>query len=102
MIKKITLNVASLDQFIAQLKKELIGRELGNILDFSIENENLKIIFSKMGKSEILFSTQKIENGFLLLHFSEKIALLHKPLKNDIESKLCHVLQKMGAEVETV
>lgn len=90
---------ASVSDFVQKVTESLSGRELGKIVTLNTAPSEVSIIFSKLGKSEVVYNLTSSDNGFKCEFKSEKIALTHRPLRNDIESKLARVLEENGASV---
>jgi hypothetical protein len=101
MIKSFLVHSGSAYDFVKKVTDSLMGRELGKIASLSLSGENLIITFSKLGRSEVIFSLNKNENGFQCIHKSEKISFTHKAFRSDIEGKLSKVLELNGAKVES-
>ncbi|WP_186643603.1 hypothetical protein [Fluviispira vulneris] len=99
MIKSFAVESSSPADFIKKVTDSLAGRELGKIASMSVKENNIVIMFSKLGKSEVIFNIKNEDNGFSCTHSSEKIALTHKALRGDIEGKLAKVLESNGAKV---
>ncbi len=100
MIKSFSVSKYSVNDFITKVTKALSERELGKIANVSLNGENVIITFSKLGKSEVIYSLKNSTEGFQCIHKSEKISLTHKAFRSDIESKLAKVLEANGAQVQ--
>lgn len=100
MIKSFSIPDSNIQDFVQQVTASLAGRELGKLASLSFAGQNLTIVFSKLGKSELVYSIEAMGSGFKCVHRSEKIALTHRPLRSEIESKLSKVLESSGARVE--
>ena len=100
MIKSFSVQSGSANDFVKKVTDSLSGRELGKIASVSLSGEDVIITFSKLGKSEVIFSLNKNDNGFKCIHKSEKISFTHKAFRSDIEGKLSKVLELNGAKVE--
>lgn len=100
MIKSFSMDDANIQDFVQQVTTSLAGRELGKLASMNVAGQNLTIVFSKLGKSELVYSVEHLGRGFKCVHRSEKIALTHKPLRSEIESKLSKLLENSGASVE--
>jgi hypothetical protein len=99
MIKSFQVQNASPEEFIRKITDALSGRELGKIASMSLSGNNIVVTFSKLGKTEVIFSLTKESDKFTCNHQSEKVALTHRALRGDIESKLAKVLESVGANV---
>ena len=100
MIKSFSVSKSSVNEFIKKVTESLSQRELGKIASVSLNGENVIITFSKLGKSEVIYSLKNLSEGFQCIYKSEKISLTHKVFRSDIESKLTKVLESNGAKVE--
>ena len=78
MIKSFSVQFDTANNFVKKVTESLSGRELGKIATLSLSGENVIITFSKLGKSEVIFSINLAENGFKCIHKSEKISFTHK------------------------
>lgn len=101
MIKSFSVNKVSVDEFIKKVADSLSQRELGKIASVSLHGENIIITFSKLGKSEVVYTLKNFTEGFQCIHKSEKISLTHKAFRSEMESKLTRVLESNGAQVES-
>ena len=99
MIKSFSVSNFSVSEFIKKVSDSLSQRELGKIASVSLNGENVIITFSKLGKSEVVYTLKNLPEGFECIHKSEKISLTHKAFRSDIESKLSKVLESNGAKV---
>jgi hypothetical protein len=99
MIRSFQVKNSTPQEFIAKITQALSGRDLGKIVSMTATENQVNITFSKLGKSEVIFSLAKENADFSCTHQSEKIALTHKALRGDIESKLAKVLESAGASV---
>lgn len=86
-------------QFIEKLKGSLVGRKLGEMVDFKLVEDKLSIVISKLGTSEIVYKLEKAANGFKATLQQEKIAFAHKFGKAEIEDKLKKLLSAIGAKL---
>jgi hypothetical protein len=101
VIKSFSVQSGSANDFVKKVTNSLSERELGKIASLSLSGEDVIITFSKLGKSEVIFSLNNDESGFKCIHKSEKISFAHKAFRSDIEEKLSKVLELNGAEVES-
>ena len=98
MIKSFSSSVAPND-FVAKVTEALSTRELGKIVSMKTQENEIVISFNKLGKSDVVFVITEDNGGFKCTHKSEKIAMTHKMLRNDIEGKLVKILENLGAQV---
>ena len=100
MIKSFSSDKDTIQEFISKVTSMLSSRELGKIVSISAKDENdVVVTFSKLGKSEVIFSLKSKNSGFECVHKSEKIAITHKVLRSDIENKFAKVLESNGAAI---
>ena len=78
MIKSFSVSNFSVSEFIKKVSDSLSQRELGKIASVSLNGENVIITFSKLGKSEVVYTLKNLPEGFECIHKSEKISLTHK------------------------
>ena len=100
MIKSFSVQTGSANEFVKKVADSLTGRELGKIASVTLDGETVVITFSKLGKSEVIYSLNNDTSGFKCVHKSEKISFAHKAFRSDIEDKLSKVLELNGAKVE--
>lgn len=100
MIKSFKSDTCSAGDFLSKVNQTLSDRELGKIVNVSSSDDIVTITFNKLGKSELVYDLKKHKNGFECVHKSEKLALTHRALRKEMESKFSSVLQKLGAVVE--
>ena len=99
MVQAIKVSGKSPREFVDIVQSALQERELGKIASISLEGSDIAVIFSKLGKSQILFAISEADGSFEAKHKSEKIALAHRALRSQIEGKVEKILQKCGAEI---
>ena len=99
MIKSFQVQNSTPQEFITKITDALSGRDLGKIVTMSTLENQVIIAFSKLGKSEVIFSLKSEASQFSCEHKSEKIAFTHKALRSVIEAKLAKVLESAGATV---
>lgn len=100
MIKSFKSDTCSSEEFLTKVNNTLSERELGKMVNVSSSGSEVTITFNKLGKSELVYALEKKPAGFECKHRSEKLALTHRALRKEMESKFSAVLQKLGATVE--
>ena len=50
--------------FVDRVRKELSGRELGEIVTLELEGDELVVRFSRMGTSELRYALEVADGGF--------------------------------------
>lgn len=90
----------SISQFVKSVEEALTGRDLGEIVSFKLNGTELIVTFSKLGKSELKYAVENINDGFKAKLLTEKIALTHRPLKAEITARLARVMEKQGAQCD--
>ncbi|MBX9703666.1 MAG: hypothetical protein K2X39_05890 [Silvanigrellaceae bacterium] len=100
MIKGFSLENLSSQDFVNKVTSAIQGRELGKIVSLKIENNQMLVLFSKLGKSEVVYDIISQGSGFKCVFKSEKIALTHKPLRSTIEGKLEQIFVSQGAKIQ--
>lgn len=99
MIKSFSVKSGTVNEFVQKVSNSLSGKKLGEIASISLMGDDVIITFSKLGKSEVIFSLTKNNDGFVCSHKNEKIAFAHKAFRSEIEDKFSKVLTLNGAQV---
>ena len=75
------------------------GRSLGDLVTIDEAKGGLLVKISKLGTSSLQFD--RSENGeFAIFTLSEeKIAFAHRAFKDEVKSKLVHVIEKSGGKI---
>jgi len=96
---KVQFNKQPNQVIISALKKTMDGRSLGDLVSIDEDKGGLLIKISKLGTSSLQFD--RSENGeFAIFTLSEeKIAFAHRAFKDDVKSKLVHIIEKSGGKV---
>lgn len=86
---------------LADIKKALEGRKLGELVAFNLEKDDLTVTIQKMGKSVLEFTKNPASKGGDLEWdlTSEKIALTHKAFKGEVIDKITKIIQGVGGQV---
>jgi hypothetical protein len=98
-MKSIELETMLHTEFVEKLKAALAGREIAKIVSFRTAPEEITVIFSKLGTTEIKYQVVSKASGFVATLATEKVALAHRPFKSEIQAKLVSAMQKIGAKV---
>ena len=85
--------------FLTEFNAALEGRELGKMVEVTMEKNKLTVTIKKLGTSEMFFEVTIKENGFEAHKTSEKISFAHKPFRAELEGKLARVMEGLGAKV---
>lgn len=88
----------TISEFVKRVESALQGRDLGDITRFALQGQELQVIFSKLGTTELKYKIETRAEGFRAQLVSEKIALTHRPLKADITARLAKVMEREGAK----
>ncbi len=89
----------NLGAIIDKIKNALGGRELGKMVSFDQQGDEMVVTISKFGTSTLHFACKETPNGSQLTLGKEKIAMTHKPLKNEVTDKIVKVIQQAGGTV---
>lgn len=84
---------------LQEIKDALGGRKLGKIVSFDMQDDELTVTIKKMGKSTLEFSNNSAANQTEWELTNEKIALAHKPFRDEMIQKLTKVVHSIGGEV---
>jgi hypothetical protein len=82
-----------------KIMAELGGRELGKMVNFGVEANQLTVTISKLGTSVLTFAQTTTATGLEYCLATEKIALAHRAFKDDVKTKLCNIIEKVGGKV---
>ncbi|NBW80969.1 hypothetical protein EBR21_04365 [bacterium] len=88
----------SITELVNKVESALQGRDLGEITRFALHGQELKVIFTKFGTTELTYKIESRSAGFRAVLVTEKIALTHRPLKADITARLAKVMEREGAK----
>lgn len=75
------------------------GRALGDIVSLGEEGGNLIVKISKLGTSTLQFDRSEQGDDTIFTLSVEKIAFAHKAFKDEVKSKLVHLIEKSGGKV---
>ena len=88
------------------IKAAMAGRKLGDIVDFTLEGQQLLVTISKMGTSTLTFHQEtnagksSAAGGLTYNLAKEKIAFTHKAFKSEVERKIVQVIEQAGGSVQ--
>ena len=88
-----------LNVIIGKLKEVMGDRELSKMVNFEKQSEGLLVTISKLGTSTLHFDCKQTPQGCHLTLSKEKIALAHRPLKNEVTNKIIKVIEQAGGKV---
>lgn len=88
------------EAFVAKVREELSGRELGEIVSLELEGEELVVRFSRMGTSELRYALKMVDGGFNAHLAHERIALLHGAFRQTFEDKFEQIIAHVGARAQ--
>lgn len=96
---KVQFAKQSTQTIITGLRQAMDGRALGDMVSIDEERGGLLVKISKLGTSSLQFD--RSENGeFAVFTLSEeKIAFAHRAFKDEVKSKLVHIIEKSGGKV---
>ncbi|MEI7895264.1 MAG: hypothetical protein WCI05_19360 [Myxococcales bacterium] len=98
-MKTFEVSSGSPEEFLEKVRNALSTRTLGKVASMRLDGQDVVVIFSKMGTSEVRYRIERRAEGFRCSHTSEKIAFAHRAFRGDMESKLRVVFEKEGAQV---
>jgi len=97
-MKTFESSTGTIADFVKRVETALQGRDLGDITKFALQGQELKVVFSKLGTTELKYKIENRPEGFRAELVGEKVALTHRPLKADITAKLARVMEREGAK----
>lgn len=83
----------------SKILDELGGRELGKIVDFALNSGVMTVTISKFGTSLLEFNQKATTDGLEYSLEKEKIAFAHRAFKDEVKTKLCQIIKKVGGNV---
>jgi hypothetical protein len=86
---------------VEDLVEALGGRQLGKILSFEVTGKDITITVSKLGTSILQFTHKEIKDGLEYVLTKEKIALTHKPMRDEMMGKLKGIVEEIGGTFTT-
>lgn len=86
-------------KIVGSLKKALEGRELGDIVSFSLENKNITVTISKFGTTVLQFMHKGAAKGSEYELTSEKIAFTHRAFVGQVKDSFAKVVSKAGGQM---
>ena len=96
---KIVFENHSPEESVSAIKKNLEGRNLGNIVDFELDEDSLFVVITKIGTSRLKFNVAQSDSHTTFDLDSEKIAFSHRAFKHSVIEKLCKVIDKSSGKV---
>lgn len=85
---------------VATIKNRLSGRRLGQIVDITLDNGDLKVTIKKMGTSCLSFSQVNNSDGVHWRLSDEKIAFSHRAFKSEVLEKIVNIVEQAGGTIE--
>lgn len=84
---------------VEQINAALHGRQIGELVKLDLSGNNLDVTVSKLGTSTFSFVCSNSGTDCHIELKSEKIAFAHRAFKDEVLSKLVHVVEKAGGKV---
>jgi hypothetical protein len=96
---KVQFAKQSTQTIITGIRQAMDGRALGDMVSIDEERGGLLVKISRLGTSSLQFD--RSENGeFAVFTLSEeKIAFAHRAFKDEVKSKLVHIIEKSGGKI---
>lgn len=96
---KVRFDTKDRQKILSDIKSQMGGRALADIVDFSMSGGGLLVTISKMGKSTLNFSEAEDDAGLTYNLTKEKIAFSHKMFKDEVTQKILDVIKKAGGTI---
>jgi len=96
---KIFFTEKSTDNIVNALTDAMGGRQLGKMVSFDVQSDQMIVTISKLGTSTLTFGRKETADGTEFNLSQEKIALTHRPMKNEVKDKILKVVQKAGGKI---
>ena len=84
------------EKILTDINAALEGRELGKMVNITLEGSDLVVIISRLGKSEIRFDGKKAGGKIEYALSKEKIAFAHRPFKDEVIAKIRKIVESCG------
>ena len=99
MIKSFNVKNSTPQEFIEKVMTILQKGELGKVTTMTASGDNFTVVFSKLGKSEIVYDLTKEGTNFSCTFKSEKVAFTHKAFKGEVDKGITKAFEHAGATV---
>lgn len=90
---------ASLPAIATRIRETLRGRRLGEIMELETSSGELVVRISKVGTTVLRFSAVNRDGGTECTLTEEKLALAHRPFRDEVKQKLRKVVEQAGGQV---
>lgn len=97
---KVFFSEKNRQKILESIKIAMGDRKLAEIVNFSLETGRLEVKISKFGTSVLDFAESETEKGLEYCLTSEKIALTHRGLKDEVKAKIVECIEKAGGQVK--
>jgi hypothetical protein len=87
---------------IDAIRGAMQGRKLGEVTQLELRGSSIVVCISKIGTSTLEFTTASRDNGTEVRLTHEKLALAHRPFRDEVRGKLSKVVQHAGGDVLAV
>lgn len=99
---RITFSEKNPEKILKTIQDTMGSRSLSKMVSFAMDDGELVVTISKLGKSRLIFALGDEEEG-TQFHLSEKkIALAHKAFEGEVTDKILRVIEKSGGTIEHV
>lgn len=87
-------------EIMHKVSDRLVGRKLGSMVKLDMKGDDLLITIKKLGTSTLEFKRQKSDMLEWKLS-TERLAMAHRPFKDDVIERLTRVVQQVGGDILT-
>lgn len=84
---------------VDRLRRAAVDREVADIVTFALEGAELRVIVSRFGTSQLIFSGRERDGGIEYTMTGERIALTHRALAGEVKNKFRDVIVDIGGKV---
>jgi hypothetical protein len=96
---KVQFTKQSNELIISALKKTMDGRAISDLVSIGEDKGGLLVKISKLGTSTLQFDRSDNDEFAVFTLSEEKIAFAHRAFKDDVKSKLVHIIEKSGGKI---
>lgn len=97
---KISYAKGTPEEVIAAIQAKLEGRKLGEMVNFDLNGTGLDVTIKKLGTSLLSFQQIAKTQGLAWHLTKEKIALSHRPFKDEVMDKIAKIVEQTGGKME--
>ena len=90
---------ATLQTIAGHIRNAVKGRKIGEIMSLEVRGTEMIVTIAKMGTSTLRFTSVARDGGTECSLVEEKLALAHRPFRDDVTNKLTRIVLQSGGQV---